>query len=49
MADLTLGCLIEAYVDVLTLHVPLTDIFGAVDALVARDAASFWWTDANEN
>jgi hypothetical protein len=40
---MSLGFLIEAYVDVLTLHVSINDIFGAVEALMARDAANRWW------
>lgn len=35
---------IEAYVDVLLRLVPMVDLFPAVDALIARDAASRWWT-----
>lgn len=45
--ELSLGSLIEVYVDVATLYVGLDDIFGAVDALIARDAASVWWRVEN--
>lgn len=45
--ELTLGSLIEVYVDIATIYVGLDDIFGAVDALIARDARNRWWEETN--
>lgn len=40
---MTIGDLVEAYVWALCDHVDNCDLFAAVDALLARDAASRWW------
>ena len=42
---MTLADQIEAYVDVLLGLVDMRDLYQAVDALVARDAASRWWAE----
>jgi hypothetical protein len=42
---MTLADHIEAYVVALLGLVDGSDMFGAVDALVARDAASRWWAE----